>query len=138
MFIGYAYLPCLLGTSEEYLDGIVLNINTVGSIKDDINNDFYFGDGTHTIDFSRYNEGRICTHEVGHYLNLQHIWGPKTSSDTECNSDFVSDTPTQLKSNFGCPDNTTNTCNAIDPETGTDLRDMYENYMVCTYIYIYV
>jgi hypothetical protein len=29
------------------------------------------------------------THEVGHWMNLRHIWG-----DATCGSDLVSDTPT--------------------------------------------
>jgi hypothetical protein len=30
------------------------------------------------------------THEVGHWMNLRHIWG-----DATCGSDLVADTPTQ-------------------------------------------
>jgi hypothetical protein len=45
-----------------------------------------------------YNKGRTATHEVGHYLNLRHIWG-----DATCGSDQVSDTPTHNTANYGCP-----------------------------------
>ncbi|ROI05244.1 zinc metalloprotease [Kaistella haifensis] len=45
-----------------------------------------------------YNLGRTATHEVGHYLNLRHIWG-----DGNCATDFVDDTPTQQDKNFGKP-----------------------------------
>ena len=45
-----------------------------------------------------YNKGRTATHEVGHWLNLRHIWG-----DANCGSDLVNDTPTAQTSNFGCP-----------------------------------
>lgn len=45
-----------------------------------------------------YNKGRTATHEVGHYLNLRHIWG-----DATCGSDLVSDTPTHNAANYGCP-----------------------------------
>jgi hypothetical protein len=47
-----------------------------------------------------FNLGRTATHEVGHWLNLRHIWG-----DTEdCSgSDLVSDTPNAAGPNFGKP-----------------------------------
>jgi hypothetical protein len=43
-----------------------------------------------------FNLGRTTTHEVGHWLNLRHIWG-----DDDCGDDKVSDTPTQKEANFG-------------------------------------
>jgi hypothetical protein len=45
-----------------------------------------------------YNLGRTATHEVGHWLNLRHIWG-----DTTCGSDQVADTPTHNTANYGVP-----------------------------------
>lgn len=46
-----------------------------------------------------FDGGRTTTHEVGHYLNLRHIWG-----DGRCNrDDFVSDTPSSDRPNYGCP-----------------------------------
>lgn len=45
-----------------------------------------------------YNKGRTATHEVGHWLNLRHIWG-----DATCGNDLVSDTPLHTGANFGCP-----------------------------------
>jgi hypothetical protein len=44
--------------------------------------------------------GRSATHEIGHWLNLRHIWG-----DTEdCSgTDFVDDTPNAQLPNFGKP-----------------------------------
>lgn len=42
---------------------------------------------------------RTATHEVGHYLNLRHIWG-----DGGCGaSDFVADTPDADGNSRGCP-----------------------------------
>ena len=35
-----------------------------------------------------YNLGRTASHEVGHWMNLRHIWG-----DASCGNDLVSDTP---------------------------------------------
>jgi hypothetical protein len=45
-----------------------------------------------------YNLGRTATHEVGHWMNLRHIWG-----DANCGSDLVSDTPTYNTANYGVP-----------------------------------
>ena len=45
-----------------------------------------------------YNLGRTATHEVGHWLNLRHIWG-----DAACGTDLVSDTPAHNTANYGAP-----------------------------------
>ena len=45
-----------------------------------------------------YNLGRSATHEVGHWMNLIHIWG-----DANCGTDRVDDTPQANTENFGCP-----------------------------------
>ncbi len=51
-----------------------------------------------------YNQGRVAAHEVGHYFDLQHIWGdndqqipalPQSCTD----DDGIADTPYQLVSN---------------------------------------
>jgi hypothetical protein len=47
---------------------------------------------------SPFNKGRTATHEIGHWLNLKHIWG-----DAACGNDNVNDTPDHTTSNFGCP-----------------------------------
>ena len=65
-----------------------------------------------------YNKGRTATHEVGHWLNLRHIWG-----DASCGSDLVNDTPTQQTSNYGCPTYPHKTC------SNTTSGDMFMNYM---------
>ena len=81
---------------------------------DGVVNDYrYFGDiGTAT---SPFDLGRTMTHEVGHYLNLRHIWG-----DGNCNvDDFVTDTPTSDASNGGCNVGHVS-CNTVD---------MVQNYM---------
>ena len=65
-----------------------------------------------------FNLGRTATHEVGHWLNLRHIWG-----DAACGNDLVSDTPTQNTSNTGCPAFPKRTCG------NTTNGDMFMNYM---------
>jgi hypothetical protein len=66
--------------------------------------------------------GRTTTHEVGHYLNLSHIWGEARVPTCE-DTDFVDDTPTQLGPNFGKPAFPTSSC----PKTPNG--DMFMNYM---------
>ncbi len=62
-----------------------------------------------------FNGGRTATHEVGHWLNLRHIWG-----DGGCGvDDFVADTPESDASNGGC-----NTSHVSCGST-----DMVQNYM---------
>ncbi|RAK68277.1 M43 family zinc metalloprotease [Hymenobacter edaphi] len=69
---------------------------------------------------TNYDKGRTATHEVGHWLNLRHIWG-----DATCGNDLVSDTPTQQTSNGGCP--------AFPKITCSNQGDMSMNYMDYTY-----
>lgn len=82
--LGYAQFP---GGSAS-TDGVVLLYSSVGSMQ-------VPGSA------SPYNLGRTATHEVGHWLNLRHIWGDDGTSCT--GSDLVSDTPNQADENYGCP-----------------------------------
>ena len=77
--LGYAQFPG--GSSAT--DGVVIDSKYLGTT------------GTATAPF---NKGRTATHEVGHWMNLRHIWG-----DTTCGSDLVSDTPTHNTANYGIP-----------------------------------
>ena len=78
--------------------------------------------GTSGIARAPFNKGRTTTHEVGHYLNLSHIWGESRVS-TCSDSDFVDDTPNQFNKHFGSPTFPTVSCtNAPD-------GDMFMNYM---------
>jgi hypothetical protein len=64
--------------------------------------------------------GRTAVHEVGHWLNLHHIWG----DTTDCTgSDFVADTPNAQHPNFGTPTFPHISCN--NGPSG----DMFVNYM---------
>jgi hypothetical protein len=50
---------------------------------------------------SPFNLGRTASHEVGHWLNLNHIWGDDSGACT--GTDNVSDTPNQGAENYGKP-----------------------------------
>lgn len=78
--------------------------------------------GTSGTAVAPFNRGRTTTHEIGHYLNLHHIFGD--SPVPSCgDGDFVSDTPNQLSPNFGKP-----TFPAISCNNGPN-GDMFVNFM---------
>jgi hypothetical protein len=105
--LGYAQFP---GGSTA-TDGVVCLYSAFGSRLKTA--------GTYV---ANYDKGRTATHEVGHWLNLRHIWG-----DATCGNDFVGDTPQHNTSNGGCPPaDHKSTC------TGTPL-EMWMNYMDYTY-----
>lgn len=111
--LGYAQFP---GGSAS-TDGVVIDYQ-------------YFGTtGTATAPF---NKGRTATHEVGHWLNLYHIWGDDGTGCT--GTDSVSDTPNQADENYGCP---------VFPQVSCSNGpngDMFMNYMdytddACMYMF---
>ena len=87
--LGYAQFPGGAATT----DGVVIDYQyMVGSA----------GCGT-----APYNLGRTATHEIGHFLDLYHIWGDDSNLDGTCNasdactgSDQVTDTPNQCDCNY--------------------------------------
>lgn len=79
-YLGYSYYP---GIRSE-LDGVVILYTAFGRT------------GTLMTD---YDKGRTTTHEIGHWMNLIHIWG-----DATCGTDLVDDTPLHTTYNFGCPE----------------------------------
>ena len=88
--LGYAQFP---GGSPA-TDGVVIGTN-------------YFGE---TVAGGIYGKGRTATHEVGHWLNLRHIWG-----DGRCRQDdFVADTPSSDAPNYNCPAYPTVNCQSAD------------------------
>ncbi len=114
--LGFAYLP---GIGAD-LDGVVIGHR-------------FFGRGFSGLSNS-YNLGRTTTHEVGHYLNLHHLWGQSASNPSCTADDFVTDTPRQEEPNYGCKTFPHVTCS-----NGPN-GDMFNNYMdygndVCLFFY---
>lgn len=100
--LGYATFP---GAPPEK-DGVVIRTDVFG-ISGNQN--------------SSYSRGRTTTHEVGHWLNLKHLWG-----DADCGDDGVEDTPPQKTFNSGCPSYphvSPNSCNPLSS------GDMFMNFM---------
>ncbi len=54
---------------------------------------------------NQYNLGRTATHEVGHYLLLEHPWyeGPNADEACDVDGDGIADTPITSQSTTGCP-----------------------------------
>jgi hypothetical protein len=65
--------------------------------------------------------GRTATHEIGHWLDLRHIWGDDRGSCS--GSDLVDDTPNQADATFNKPSFPQISCN-----NGPD-GNMFMNYM---------
>jgi Pregnancy-associated plasma protein-A len=105
-YLGWAYLPSILDSpSRAYLDGVVVDWESwLGT------SDRYEG---------QYDQGETGTHEVGHWLNLEHTFY-KGCTET---GDFVADTPPEKTPTFGCPEGK-DTC----PEPGLDPIHNYMDY----------
>ena len=77
---------------------------------------------------------RTLTHEVGHWLNLDHTWGPNNNPGTasSCSTDDnVQDTPNCIGVQACIM--SSNTCNSDNAYWGFDIRDNVENYMDYSY-----
>ena len=99
--LGYAQFP----GGPKATDGVVILNTAFGTV------------GTAAVPF---NLGRTAVHEVGHWLNLNHIWG----DTNDCSgTDHISDTPHAKLPNFGKPAFPHVTC-ANGPN-----GDMFVNYM---------
>jgi hypothetical protein len=105
-YLGWAYLPSILDSrSQAYLDGVVVDWESwLGT------SDRYEG---------QFDQGETGTHEVGHWLNLEHTFY-KGCTET---GDFVADTPPQKTPTSGCPEGK-DTC----PEPGLDPIHNYMDY----------
>jgi hypothetical protein len=108
--LGYAQFPG--GSSAT--DGVVLDDNATGRT------------GTAAAPF---NKGRTATHEVGHWLNLRHIWG-----DATCGNDQVGDTPLHNTANYGCPSGGhLSTCSGSPVEMTMNYMDYTDD--ACMYMF---
>lgn len=115
-YLGFAQfpvssLPGLENSPNDRLtDGVVVDYSVFGSN--------FEGLGTFNLD-NQYNRGRTCTHEVGHFFGLKHIWGDDSGACS--GTDHVDDTPNQGSNYVGqCPTDTRTSCSS---------NDMYMNYM---------
>ena len=97
--LGYSSAP---GCPKQN-DGVTIDYTAFGTI------------GTAAAPF---NQGRTATHEIGHWLNLIHIWG-----DASCGDDGVDDTPQQGTATHGNPSGMIFSCG------NTAYGNLYMDYM---------
>lgn len=94
--LGYSQFP---GGPKD-TDGVVIGyryFGTIGAVR------------------APFNQGRTTTHEVGHWLNLRHIWG-----DGPCGADdHVDDTPLAERPHHGC----------LEAAESCGSPDMVQNFM---------
>ncbi len=100
--LGYASLPSPSSLPGEYEDVVVILTEAFG--------------GPNAGASAPFNLGRTLTHEVGHYLGLDHIWGDGCQID-----DGIDDTPQQRAENYECPQHPSPSC--------SNGGDMFMNYM---------
>lgn len=116
--LGYAQFP----GGNPATDGVVILYSAFGSRA-------IYGNGNY---IAKYDLGRTATHEVGHWLNLRHIWGDDGGACS--GSDQVADTPNQGGENYSCPKFPHISC-GNDPN-----GDLFMNYMdytddACMYMF---
>jgi hypothetical protein len=98
-YLGWAYLPDITTKpGQTYLDGVVVDWESMR--------------GTSRTYAGKYDQGETATHEVGHWLNLEHTFYGGCSAK----GDFVEDTPAEKTPTSGCPEGK-DTCRApgLDP-----------------------
>ena len=105
-YLGWAFLPDIVAKpGQAHLDGVVVDWESIPGTSDT-----YAG---------QYDEGKTATHEVGHWLNLEHTF----FGGCNAKGDFVDDTPAQRTPTSGCPAGK-DTC----PEVGLDPIHNYMDY----------
>ncbi|PCI34754.1 MAG: zinc metalloprotease [Flavobacteriaceae bacterium] len=97
-FLGYAQFP----GGDSRMDGVVIDPRVFGTLEP-------LEPG--------YELGRTATHEIGHWLNLHHVYGLNDTCDS---SDFVADTPNQNSQYHGSP---------VHPQSSCGSNDLFMNFM---------
>lgn len=106
LYLGWAYYPSIVGSSQEYLDGVVLDYRSLPGGP--------YGDA--------YSLGGTLTHESGHWFGLAHTF----EGGCGTKGDLVADTPAERTPTTGCPEGK-DTC------TGKPGLDPIHNYMDYSY-----
>lgn len=122
--MGYAPLPLM---NAYPLDGVVMRSDVVGDNSTG---------NTYNLGFN-LQQGKVLVHEVGHYLNLMHIFeggcaganaSGSASDPCDLNGDMICDIEPSTTQNINCNAPVPNTCSA-NYNTGTTANDMIEDYM---------
>ena len=100
--LGWAYFPKGYNTGRDFIDGVVILDESMPG-------------GVHPDDPSKpwkYGLGDTLTHEVGHWMMLEHTFAHGCGAS----GDYVADTPKEAAPQFDCPEGA-DTCRApgLDP-----------------------
>jgi PKD repeat protein len=116
---------------EKYLNvWVVKNIPSGGSggtvlgfalFPSDVAGALYSYDGIMMLATECNGTSRTLTHEVGHWINLQHTWGSTNQPNVACGDDLVNDTPI-TKGHFS-------TCPLNDQTCTPGVYENVQNYM---------
>jgi hypothetical protein len=109
---GYAQIPG--GPSSS--DGVVVDYTRFGNIG--------------TAAWASFTI-RTTTHEIGHWLNLNHIWGNNIKETSNCGDDYCDDTPTESSSTYGTPTFPYNTYSACNSGANGEMFMNYMDYTDC-------
>ncbi len=101
---GYSYYPSMASAAA---DGVIILSTYIGSV----------GTGNPST-------SRALTHEIGHYLNLQHTWGSNNNPGVACGNDGVNDTPITIGHT---------SCNLTDAGCTPPIIENIQNYMEYSY-----
>jgi len=102
-YLGWAYYPSIVGSAQEYLDGVVIDYRSLPGGP--------YGDA--------YSLGGTLTHEAGHWFGLAHTFEGGCGNK----GDLVADTPAERTPTGGCPEGK-DTC----PKPGFDPIHNYMDY----------
>ena len=109
VILGYGTFPG--SVPSPGLDGVVINYIS-------------FGKGPHLAYPGQIHLGRTATHEVGHWLNLRHVWG-----NNLCGDDLIADTPKQYGPNRNKPSfPRVSSCSGVNNAPNGDMFMSYMDY----------
>jgi|ERR1043165_3384304 hypothetical protein len=113
---GYAYYPGSVQNiySAPSMDGVIILYKHIGSLWP-----------------SGYDNSRSLTHEIGHYLNLKHVWGDTNNPGVACGDDDVNDTPITTGSPVGICNLNLRYCN---PDSVENVQN-YMDYSYCSVMF---
>ena len=112
---GYSTFP----GAPASADGVVIDHTRFGDIGTAAGNPFII---------------KTTSHEIGHFLNLYHIWGP-TNGPSNCGNDSCNDTPTESSPTYGTPLFPYNTFSACNSGANGEMFMNYMDYTDCRNIF---
>lgn len=117
--LGYAQFPTNSGLPGLSFPGLPTAANTDGIVMayEAFGSSDIYPQGSY---FPGKDKGHTCTHEMGHFLGLRHVWGDVAGCQ---GNDFCNDTPVIADANSGCPPSWWDSCPASPG------LDMFQNYM---------